>query len=392
MSILDIKAAVVESSHDQVKGLAPPQKKSVHFENEAHYCEIDHINDFSPELIAATWLQDDEYAGIAAENTKVALLMMLSGKRIKNIEDVTERGLEYKLPDQRDKSLRLKELALNAVIDEQDRQWRSQIHDDPAFIAEVYQDFSTQALSVARSMGIQDEEDAKQIATVEDSSVAKKFRRSVAFAQSDDVRLSQHLTDFTDEEIRNTWYDCEDFRQFKVSNKKTARALLKCDINESDEVSLRGLEYLVLRNAKVRKHIKALALNAVLDAQDRQENEAWGFDDELIAREYGEIANTCVAAALQLARADERFASVYTEADKICWLQLAPPSPHPAAYASNDICRASLSNQLKKSQTSPTSCGSKQKRKKVFDNICSPIMRSLSSRFTTQYLLSSSPA
>jgi hypothetical protein len=364
MSILDIIAAVVESSHDQVKGLAPPQKKSVHFENDAHYCEIDHINDFSPELIAATWLQDDEYAGIAAENTKVAL-MIINGKRTKNIEDVTERGLEYKLPDQRDKSRRLKELALNAVIDEQDRQWRSQIDDDPAFIAEVYQEFSTQALSVARSMGIQDEEDAKRIATVEDSSVAKKFRRSVDFAQSVAVRLSQHLADFTDEEIRNTWYDREDFRQFKVSNKKTARAVLKCDINESDEVSLRGLEYLVPRNANVRKHIKALALNAVLDAQDRQENEAWGFDDELIAREYGEIANTCLAAAHQLARADERFASVYTEADKTCWLQLAPPSPHPAAYASNDICRDSLSNQLKKSPRSPTSCGGKQKRKKV---------------------------
>jgi hypothetical protein len=369
MSILDIKAPFVESSHEQcsLKRPVSPQKKSVHFEDVAHYCEITHINDFSADLIAATWFQDDEYAGIAAENAKHAL-MIISGKRRKNSEGVTERGLEYKLPDQRDRRRKLKKDALSAVVDQQDRQCKTQIN-DPDFIAEVYQEFSTRALSAARCMGIQDEEYVKRIAAV-NSSVAKKPPRSVDFKPTVSEIRSLHINDFTDEEISNTWYEYEDFREFKVLCRKTAKAMIRREIKESDDATLRGLEYLVPSNAKVKKYYKRLALNAVLDEQDRQDSEGY-LDDELIAREYGEITTHRMPTAQQLARADERFASVYTAKDRTCWQKLvekcAPPlSPRATAYASNDLSRDSLLNHQKKSQRALLlSFGGKQNRKKV---------------------------
>jgi hypothetical protein len=237
------------------------------------------------------------------------------------------------------------------------------------FIAEVYQEFSTRAISAARCMGIQDEEYAKRIAAVlVDSSVAKKPPRSVDFAPTVSEIRSLHINDFTDEEISNTWYEYEDFREFQVLCRNTAKAWR--EIKESDDATLRGLEYLVPSNAKVRKYNKTLALNAVLHEQDRQDSGGF-FDDELIAREYGEIAKHRMLAAQQLARADERFASVYTAKDRTCWQKLVekcatPLSPRATAYASNDLSRDLLLNHQKKSQRALLlSCGGNQNRKKV---------------------------
>jgi hypothetical protein len=227
------------------------------------------------------------------------------------------RGLELSMPHQRDRRQRLKKNAFREVMEQQDRQRH------PELIAQVYSGFSTHALNAARSIGIQDEKEAKHIAAPSSpascsSSVAKKARRSVRFSTSVKVRRTLHRNNFTDEEIRNTWYK-KKFKEFKSQNKKTVKAFISRTIKEdNDEVTIRGLECLIPRNAKVKKQNRVLATNAVLGEKNRQES-VGEYDYELIARACNIVTYNCVSAAQKFAWADSRFALVYAAKDRNCW-------------------------------------------------------------------------
>jgi hypothetical protein len=349
MSLLDTKIPFTEPTNDIVDCKMPrraAQPKSVHFSDVAHCCEIPHIDDFSSDLIAAIWIQDEEYSVMAAENAQVAL-MIINGKRFRNSDDTCDRGLEYRIPDQRDRRRKLKEDARTAVMDEQDRQWNRTLN-GPYFIAEVYSEFSTRALCAARFMGQQDEEEARKLEESKSESSPETVRRSVDFLPNLSVKNYLHINDITDEEICCAWYRSSDIREFKLHNKKTVKALICLKVKESDEVVLRGLEYLIPRNWKIKKYNKILTLNAVLDEQDRQDIEGENDPDQ-IAEAYEEmIPNSSRMAAKKYAREDERFSYVYTARDRTEWELLqhkvSPPSQRPIlSPVSSNFAKDSLS-------------------------------------------------
>lgn len=292
------------------------RKKSVDFRPAAQFRKIPHLNDFGPEIITLCYFQDSDYKRMAAENDQVTKLAS-DGRKFDD-ETITTRGLEPRLNPREGR--RLKKNSVRAVLKKQHHLWSTPVkrpeesRQHPDLIARAYNEFSAKALHVARTIAIQDEEDAKQLVNS-----STKVRRSVQFATQAKMRTTIHINDFSDEELRDTYYEYLEFKTFKIENKQTVKMFIKGSaLEDNDQHSCRGLEYMIPRNAKVRKQVRALTINAVLDEQDRQDCDR-ECNPDLIAKEYSEIAKACVSTAQKFALADERFATVYSAKDRNRW-------------------------------------------------------------------------
>jgi hypothetical protein len=150
------------STHD-VKTSKAPLSKSLTFADDNEIFYVDHLDDISDDQILATWYNANEYSEIKS-SYQTTIFMMETGEKM--LEDIhTSRGLEYRTQDgawaRYGKARRY-----NAVLDEQDRQWKVD-RDDDEKIRCIYLEHSTKC------------SDAAHMRAVEDEKIARKHLRSI---------------------------------------------------------------------------------------------------------------------------------------------------------------------------------------------------------------------
>lgn len=150
---------------------APPLSKSLRWADKHEVHKIHHIDDMSDEQVAATWYGSKEYSEIKSAY-QMTIFMMESGETITGDEH-TSRGLEYRTQEGAWARYENKRDAYNAVLDEQDRQWKVD-KDDHEKIRQIYLKHSTKCANAAVVRALQDERDIKQYLTEEKEKKKKK--------------------------------------------------------------------------------------------------------------------------------------------------------------------------------------------------------------------------
>jgi len=147
--------------------------------------------------------------------------------------------------------------------------------------------------------------------------ITTERKRRLRFSVKDNqVRAIPHINDISVEEVRATWYVRADYDAMKQSFIPIIRSMMRGDyIEETNEQTVRGLEYRTRQGAIRRQHNKLEAISAVLDEQDRQYNTG-ELSDELLSQVYKKCADHCQEEAHQLALQDEEFmAEIRKETD-----------------------------------------------------------------------------
>jgi hypothetical protein len=188
-------------------GFASKQKRKLQFQPQAEVHEIPHVEDFTQEEIADLWHQVYDYDAMASENLRT-VDMMKNGRLSNNDGEFCVRGLEHRMPDRWIRRQKSMQAARDAVIDEQELQWSRQSR-NPVYLAEIYSEFATLALDTARTKGLQDEKEAREVELPAADNNTKR-RRTVDFSPSVDIREIVHLSELTEEEVCEIWYQKEE--------------------------------------------------------------------------------------------------------------------------------------------------------------------------------------
>jgi hypothetical protein len=149
--------------------------KSVHFAEHNEVFEITHLDDIPSSVVADVWYDGAEYSEIK-KSYQLTIFLMESGEKLTG-EDHTSRGLEYRTQEGAWARYENKRDAYNAVLDEQDRQWKEDI-DDWDTISSVYLEHSTKCLKAAYERGVSDQKEiVDYIQDVQKSSSEKKVKK-----------------------------------------------------------------------------------------------------------------------------------------------------------------------------------------------------------------------
>ncbi|GKY96550.1 hypothetical protein MPSEU_000614600 [Mayamaea pseudoterrestris] len=141
-------------------------------------------------------------------------------------------------------------------------------------------------------------------------------KRCVSFAETASIRIIDNLQAMSGEELRNTWYRKSEFEDIKKSMIPLIKALMRGDsIEETDEVTYRGLEYRTRKGALMRQHNKVISITSVLDEQDRQRC-VGDVNSECIRNVYLQNSAHCLVAARQLGIDDEDAIQNYMDIDE----------------------------------------------------------------------------
>jgi hypothetical protein len=131
-------------------------------------------------------------------------------------------------------------------------------------------------------------------------------RRSVSFGPQVAVYFTLHLNDFSDREVKATWYKRDDIATIKAECTATVTMILKAQPLRTDLYCARGLEFRTPRGLQRRQANKRNAIDVVLDEQDRQIDQNI-HDAKKLATVYHQVSVRCHEAAHQLGLHDERF-------------------------------------------------------------------------------------
>lgn len=156
-----------------------PLTKSLRFSDEPHTVFlIPHLNEFTEAEISSIWFEPNEYANMKNEY-KDTLFLMECNKTLDEVEH-TARGLEYRTQEGAWARYENKRDAYNAVLDEQDIQWKGDYDDDEA-LRRVYLEHSTKCSHASHELANKDAREAKTIydETADVSSILEKARKSV---------------------------------------------------------------------------------------------------------------------------------------------------------------------------------------------------------------------
>jgi hypothetical protein len=149
-----------------------PLAKSVRFSEKNEIFPMQHLDEMSDEDIFAIWYTSKEYSDIK-QAYQATIFMMESGETITGDEHTT-RGLEYRTQEGAWARYENKRDAYNAVLDEQDRQWKVD-KDDYEKIRQIYLKHSTKCGNAAIVRALQDERDIKDYMAEETK--VKKMRK-----------------------------------------------------------------------------------------------------------------------------------------------------------------------------------------------------------------------
>lgn len=142
--------------------------------------------------------------------------------------------------------------------------------------------------------------DSSSFASV--SPLPKKFRFS---ASPNEIFLIPRIDNLTAEEVKATWYERSDYEKMKMAMVPLIRKMMKGEtIEETDQETIRGLEFRTRQGAIRRQHNKVEAITAVMDEQDRQIEDLGAIDEYLLSLVYCEINAPRRQAAHELALGD----------------------------------------------------------------------------------------
>ena len=110
--------------------------------------------------IANIWYHAEEYTQI--KSSYQGTIHLMETGQLKEDDDNTCRGLEYRTQEGAWARYENKRDAYNAVLDEQDRQWKVD-KDDDVKISSIYLEHSIKCAQAAASRGAMDAKDAKEI-------------------------------------------------------------------------------------------------------------------------------------------------------------------------------------------------------------------------------------
>lgn len=151
-------SSTICSSEMKASSKDAPVSKGVHFKEHHDIREIPHLDDVPEEEIEETWYSAKEYSEIKS-SYQLTIFMMESGEKMS--EEHTPRGLEYRTQEGAWARYENKRDAYNAVLDEQDRQWKVD-KDDHDKIREIYLEHSTKCAQAAVVRALNDERDIKE--------------------------------------------------------------------------------------------------------------------------------------------------------------------------------------------------------------------------------------
>ena len=137
-----------------------PKKQFRFSEEKNQVFPIPHLDDMSDDLIARIWYDSEEYSEI--KNSYQLTIFRMEKGEFQEDDEHTGRGLEYRTQDGAWARYENKRDAYNAVLDEQDRQWKVD-KDDFEAIGRVYRERSTKCAIAAAERGADDAKEAKEI-------------------------------------------------------------------------------------------------------------------------------------------------------------------------------------------------------------------------------------
>ena len=146
--------------------------KSIRFSEKNQTFHVPHLDDIGEAAIAEIWYNAAEYSEIKS-SYQLTLFMMENGE-LKETDEHTSRGLEYRTQQGAWARYENKRDAYNAVLDEQDRQWKAD-KDDHDALARIYLQHSTKCAVAASERGDSDAKEAKEIC--QDIIKRRKVRR-----------------------------------------------------------------------------------------------------------------------------------------------------------------------------------------------------------------------
>jgi len=131
-------------------------------------------------------------------------------------------------------------------------------------------------------------------------------KRRIHFALTEnEVHPIPHINDLSDQEVKETWYERSDYEKIKMALIPIVRKMMKGEpIEESNRLTIRGLEYRTREGAIRRQHNKAEAITAVMDEQDRQLDLNGRCEAEILRQTYIQINAHCQREAHELALGD----------------------------------------------------------------------------------------
>jgi len=106
----------------------PVASRSVNWASQCEVFEIIHINDMEDEEVFSCWYHEEDYSMIK-KRIRLSVLLMEAGRAVEG-PDHTDRGIECRTADGARQRYRNRRTTVNAVLDEQDRQWDNNVQDD----------------------------------------------------------------------------------------------------------------------------------------------------------------------------------------------------------------------------------------------------------------------
>lgn len=149
----------ISSADEKDRSRSAPKRVSfTDVSDEVH--EIPHLDDMPDEEVDAVWYNSEEYSEIKS-SYQITIMMMEGGETLDD-SNHTSRGLEYRTQEGAWARYENKRDAYNAVLDEQDYQWKVD-KDDEHKIRKIYLQHSKKCSDAAVVRGLQDENAAKLI-------------------------------------------------------------------------------------------------------------------------------------------------------------------------------------------------------------------------------------
>jgi hypothetical protein len=132
--------------------------------------------------------------------------------------------------------------------------------------------------------------------------VSKRFRFALS---NNEMYPIPHIDDLSDEEVKATWYEHEDYEAIKKSIIPLIRKMMKNEeVAETNRQTTRGLEYRTRDGAIRRQTNKSRAMTVVLDEIDRQLEFAGYVNEEILRKVYQSVSKQCQDEAHDLALGD----------------------------------------------------------------------------------------
>ena len=135
--------------------------------------------------------------------------------------------------------------------------------------------------------------------------------KSVTFNKAVAVVRTLHISNYTDEEVFDTWFSPKEYKQMKREVKLTVSMMeKKANFTEGVNFSSHGLEGRTTDQMVERKEHRFASLDAVLDEQDRQ-RELEICDPIALRNVYVEYSFNSHMSAFLLGATNEKFALEY---------------------------------------------------------------------------------